>query len=231
MRKNYNLTLLSLAIAFLVTLVANYVLQSYFGSTSLTIGTFLETIIMMGIAFMFLIQFANYQKIVAIITIIYGGFNLLYAIVSRSMISNVVATTEVEVLTLLGLLIGHVLFEVAALFNLVQNTKARFENKFASRLILVTLSVSLLMLALVSPFLTQNTLGAVIRQVVAILAIGLFYALLYICVKNTKEVETIAPSNQALDKEKLILELHGLYQRGMITSEEYETRKQRILQS
>ena len=230
MRKNYNLTLLSLAIAFLVAQVANYVLQEYFGSARLSIGTFFETIILIGVAFIFLIQFVNYRKVISIITIVYGGFNVLYAILSRTTVNDIVINTEVEVLTVLGLLIGHILFEVAALFNLVQNTKARFENKFASKLILVTLTISLVLLAAVSPFLTENTFGSVLKQVIAVGSIGLFYAMLYISAKDTPEPEATPIKQPQSNKEQLILELHDLYLRGMITSEEYETRKQRILQ-
>lgn len=228
MKKNYNLTLLSLAIALLITQVANYVLQNYFGGSRLTVSSSTDMIFMIVIAFIFLIQFNKYRKVISILAIVYGGFNIIYGLSSNYIIRQVVINTEAEVLSVLGLLIGHILFEVAALFMLVQNTQPRFENKFTSRLVLVTLTVSLVMLIAISPFLTANYLGDVLRQVVAVGTIGLFYVMLFISVMTTPQEETTIQKEPLSDKDKKLEELSKLLSRGIISQDEFDLRKAKI---
>lgn len=220
MKKTYNLGLLTGGIALMLALIASFVLQDYFQPSYLTLSFTFDTFILIAIAFIFILQFKSFDKISAIILVVYGAFNILYGIVGSSTISNLINSTELEVIFILGLLLGHVLFEIAVLFVLVHVTQPRFEFEFTKKFVIVALSVSLLILISVSPLVTEVTIQSIVRMVFSIIAIGA----LYFCIQQMVTVrseEPVVPTN-TLDIKKQ--ELSKLLERGIITQSEYETR-------
>src|SRR5690554_7654845 len=122
MQKTYNLKLLTGGVVLILTLIASFVLQNSFEKSYLTFNFTLETFLLMAVAFILILQFKSYGKTASIILVVYGAFNILYGIFGSSSLSNLLGSLELEVLFILGLLLGHVLFEIAALFVLLHVT-------------------------------------------------------------------------------------------------------------
>lgn len=223
MKKKYNTALLSGGIAILLSQIAAFVLQDYFGSSYLTLSFQFDTFIMLGISFILILQFKGFDKFIAIVLVVYGAFNLIHGVSSNYLIGNIVGSLEVEVIVVLGLLLGHALFEISALFILLHSIQPRFESKFTRKFVLISLGVALLLLSLVSIFLTSSVLIQVIRAISAILAIGALYISMYLLIEDKPIVEeTKVDVPQSLNK---LAELDRLYQRGIITKDEYDSRK------
>jgi len=220
MQKTYNLKLLTGGVVLILTLIASFVLQNSFEKSYLTFNFTLETFLLMAVAFILILQFKSYGKTASIILVVYGAFNILYGILGSSSLSNLLGSLELEVLFILGLLLGHVLFEIAALFVLLHVTQPRFDMKFTRRFVIGALTASLILLIAISPLVTYTTLPSVLRMVCAILSI----VALYFCIVQMIEeapVEENKPVNQTSKKQE---ELKKLYDRGLITQSEYEQR-------
>jgi len=220
MQKTYNLKLLTGGVVLILTLIASFVLQNSFEKSYLTFDFTLETFLLMAVAFILILQFKSYGKTASIILVVYGAFNILYGILGSSSLSNLLGSLELEVLFILGLLLGHVLFEIAALFVLLHVTQPRFDMKFTRRFVIGALTASLILLIAISPLVTYTTLPSVLRMVCAILSI----VALYFCIVQMIEeapVEENKPVNQTSKKQE---ELKKLYDRGLITQSEYEQR-------
>lgn len=220
MQKKYNLKLLTGGVVLILTLIASFVLQNSFEKSYLTFDFTLETFLLMAVAFILILQFKSYGKTASIILVVYGAFNILYGILGSSSLSNLLGSLELEVLFILGLLLGHVLFEIAALFVLLHVTQPRFDMKFTRRFVIGALTASLILLIAISPLVTYTTLPSVLRMVCAILSI----IALYFCVVQMIEetpVEENKPVHQTSKKQE---ELKKLYDRGLITQSEYEQR-------
>lgn len=220
MQKTYNLKLLTGGVVLILTLIASFVLQNSFEKSYLTFDFTLETFLLMAVAFILILQFKSYGKTASIILVVYGAFNILYGILGSSSLSNLLGSLELEVLFILGLLLGHVLFEIAALFVLLHVTQPRFDMKFTRRFVIGALTASLILLIAISPLVTHTTLPSVLRMVCAILSI----VALYFCIVQMIEeapVEENKPVHQTSKKQE---ELKKLYDRGLITQSEYEQR-------
>ncbi|HHX76419.1 MAG TPA: SHOCT domain-containing protein [Acholeplasmataceae bacterium] len=220
MQKTYNLKLLTGGVVLILTLIASFVLQNSFEKSYLTFNFTLETFLLMAVAFILILQFKSYGKTASIILVVYGAFNILYGILGSSSLSNLLGSLELEVLFILGLLLGHVLFEIAVLFVLLHVTQPRFDMKFTRRFVIGALTASLILLIAISPLVTYTTLPSVLRMVCAILSI----VALYFCIVQMIEeapVEENKPVNQTSKKQE---ELKKLYDRGLITQSEYEQR-------
>ncbi|MBN3491216.1 SHOCT domain-containing protein [Acholeplasma equirhinis] len=230
MNRKYSTKLLSISIAILITQIASFVFQNNYGNSLLTIGQALDVIVLISIAFMLLLQFKKFDKVVSIILVVYGGLNIVYGLTSSLAFRLVIQNRDIEVLFTTGLLIAHVLFEIAALFNLVHNTQTKFETKFTKNLTLITLSVSFVLLAAVSPFVTYGDMFSVLKTIAALLAILALYASVFLGIeeKAVKVDPVEAPKVVTSLNESKLTELEKLYNRGIITEEEYQTRKERI---
>ena len=221
MKKTYNLGLLAGGIALMLALIASFVLQHYFTQSFLTLSFTFDTFVLMAVAFIFILQFKSFDKTAAIILVVYGAFNILYGIIGNTELSQLINSMDIEVMFILGLLLAHVLFEIAVLFVLLHVIQPRFEYKFTKRFVIVALSVSLLFLALISPLITFSTFQSVIRVIFSLLAIGvLYYCIQQVVTEKTNESEV--ETNSELDSKNQ--ELKKLFARGIITQEEYDTR-------
>ncbi len=223
MKKKYNTALLSGGIAILLSQIAAFVLQDYFGRSYLTLAFQLDTFIMLAISFILILQFKSFDKFIAIILVIYGAFNLIHGVSSNYAIGQVVGSLEVEVMVVLGLLIGHALFEISALFILLHSTQPRFETKFTKKFVLISLIIALVLFSGISVFLTQMEIIQIVKTVGSILAIGALYITMYILVEEKPVVEE--KSIEVGHQSSRLAELERLYQRGIITKDEYESRK------
>src|SRR5690554_1904556 len=137
MKKQYSNTLLSCGIALILTQIAAFVLQNYFDPSVLTLWHGFDIGIFMVIAFLLIIQVKSFQRVVSILLIIYGGLNLLHGITASNLLSYTINNMELEVLFVLGLLLGYALFEIAALFTIVSVYQKRFSGEFTRRIVLV----------------------------------------------------------------------------------------------
>ena len=81
MKKTYNLGLLTGGISLMLALIASFVLQDYFSESFLTLSFTFDTFVLIAVAFMLILQFKSFDKIAAIVLVIYGAFNILYGIV------------------------------------------------------------------------------------------------------------------------------------------------------
>ncbi|WP_025724408.1 SHOCT domain-containing protein [Acholeplasma granularum] len=224
MKKNYHTGLLTAGIILVLALIASFVLQNYFKGSYLTLSYQFDTFVLMAVAFMLILQFKSFDKIVSIVLVIYGAFNILYGITGSYAVSNIVQSVEIEVIFTLGLLLGHVLFEIAALFILVHVMQTRFELKFTKTFVRVTLLVSAVFLIAISPFVTSFSLQSILRMVFQVIAIlATYFAVQQLVFERpAPEVVTNTESNKKLD------ELNRLYQRGLISKDEFESRLNQI---
>lgn len=220
MKKTYNLGLLTGGISLMLALIASFVLQDYFSESFLTMSFTFDTFILIAVSFMLILQFKSFDKIAAIVLVIYGAFNILYGIVGSQTLSDVINSTELEVIFILGLLLGHVLFEIAVLFVLLHLTQQRFEYKFTKKFVIVALLVSLVLLISITPLVTFMTFQSIIRMVFSVISIAMLYFCIQQMVTDTPIVVE-APTKAVPNKR---LELSKLYERGIITQEEYQTR-------
>lgn len=217
MKKTYNLGLLAGGIGLMLTLIASFVLQQHFGQSFLTMNFVFDTFILMAVAFILILQFKSFDSVVAIILVVYGGFNILYGIMGNQALTNLLGSTELEVIFILGLLLGHVLFEVAVLFLLLHVTQPRFDYKFTKVFVIVALSVAFVLLIAVSPLVTLVTVQSVLRMIVTIISI----AALYYCIQQMV-VERPVETPKMSESDNKQSELRKLYERGIITEEEYK---------
>lgn len=226
MKKTYHTSLLTGGIAIILAYIAAFVLQDFFGRSFLTLSFQLDTFVFMAIAFIMILQFKSFDKIIAIILVIYGAFNILYGVTGTRPVSLIINSVEFEVIFVLGLLLGHALFEISSLFLLLHTTQTKFETKFTKRFIMVSLIVSFIFLAAVSPFVTLMKLDSVLRVVFALIAIAVVYISMVLMVKDKPIVseEPVVVNNQ----QSKLNELERLYQRGIISDEEYQTRLKSI---
>lgn len=224
MKKTYDLKLLTGGIILMLSLIASFVLQSYFGQSYLTMSYTLDTFVLMAVAFIFILQFKNFIKVSAIILVVYGALNILYGITGSSGLSGVFESTDLEVIFILGLLLAHVIFEIAVLFVLLHVTQPRFEMAFTKRFVSIAMIASLLLLMLISPLVTFATFQSVIRIIFSVITIAaLYFAISQMVFEKTEEPE---PEVNMLEvKQK---ELKRLYERGIITESEYQTRLDKI---
>src|SRR5690554_234782 len=193
MQKTYNLKLLTGGVILILTLIASFVLQHYFEKSYLTFDFTLETFILMAVAFILILQFKSYAKTASIILVVYGALNILYGIFGSFSLSNLLGSLELEVLFILGLLLGHVLFEIAVLFVLLHVTQPRFDMKFTSRFVMGALIASIILLIAISPLVTYTTLPSILRMVCAIISIAALYFCIVQMVEEPKVEETSPP--------------------------------------
>ncbi|MFA7417334.1 MAG: SHOCT domain-containing protein [Acholeplasma sp.] len=220
MKKTYNLGLLTGGIILMLALIASFVLQDYFTPSFLTLSFTFDTFVLIAVAFILILQFKSYAKIAAIILVVYGAFNILYGIVGSYELSSLLGSMEIEVIFILGLLLAHVIFEISVLFVLLHVTQPRFDIKFTKKFVMIALIVSLVLLVAISPLVTPANFQSIVRMIFSILSIGALYLCVYLMV--TEKVDEPEP---LLDNIKIKQqELTRLYERGIITQEEYEIR-------
>lgn len=220
MKKSYNLGLLTGGITLMLALIASFVLQHYFTQSFLTLSFTFDTFLLMGVAFICILQFKTYDKVAAIILVVYGAINILYGIVGSEALSGMLGSLEIEVIFILGLLLGHVLFQIAVLFVLLHIIQPRFELKFTKRFVSVSLAVSLLFLILISPLVTFSSFQSIITTVFSLITI----AVLYFCVQQMVTDRPLEVETEVKGSTNKHQELTKLYERGIITQEEYDSR-------
>lgn len=224
MKKTYDLKLLTGGIILMLALIASFVLQSYFGQSYLTFSFTLDTFVLMAVAFILILQFKKFIKVAAIILVVYGALNILYGITGSSELSGVFGSMDLEVIFILGLLLAHVIFEIAVLFILLHVTQPRFETSFTKRFVGFALIASLVLIMLISPLVTFSSFQSIIRIIFSVIAIAaLYFAISQMVVERTEEPEPVVDSLQLKQ-----IELKRLYERGIITESEYQTRLDKI---
>ncbi len=226
MKRKYNTALLSAGIAIVLSQIAAFVLQDYFERSLLTLSFQLDIFMLMAVAFALILQFKSSEKVVSILLVVYGAFNLIHGVTANRAVGMVVNSLEIEVIFVLGLLIAHSLFEISALFILVHSTQTRFETSFTKKFVLISLSVSLGLLVLILPFVTRLELDSVLKAIFAVIAIAVLYFAMYLMVTDRPIVEEPEPVKPASKLE----ELEGLLRRGIISQAEYDARKNKLNQ-
>lgn len=225
MKKNYNTALLSGGIAIILAQISAFVLQDYFGRSYLTLAFQFDTFVLLALAFMLILQFKSSDKIAAILLVVYGGFNILHGITANYSVGLIVNNLESEVIFILGLLIGHVLFEISALFLVIHITQTKFETSFTKKIVLFSLSVSIVLLASVSFLVTEGSFNQILKTVVAVIALIAVYASMYLLIAEKPITEGLEEDQKEKNK---LQELEGLYHRGIITQAEYDERKEKL---
>lgn len=224
MKKTYDLKLLTGGIILMLALIASFVLQSYFGQSYLTFSFTLDTFVLMAVAFILILQFKKFIKVSAIILVVYGALNILYGITGTNELSSVIGSMDIEVIFILGLLLAHVIFEIAVLFILLHVTQPRFDTQFTKRFVRIALIASLVLLMLIAPLVTLSSFQSIVRIIFSVLAIAsLYFAISQMVVEKTDEPEPVVDSVQLKQ-----IELRRLYERGIITESEYQTRLDKI---
>jgi len=233
MKKQYSLPILVFSIILILTQVASFTLQHFFGTSGLSLSFRFDIFVILAISFIMILQFKSHDKVVAIIATVYGALNLVYSI---TVVSYYGSSTGLEqilgVLFLLFTLLAYSLFEISALFLLIHSIKPKFETKVTKTFVGICLSISLLLIigaGIVnldwSGDLPVDFAGSIVTLIFAYLAIAAFYATLFFFVQDKPQAvqpEVIRTSSGAVD------ELDNLHRRGIITDEEYAIRKSKL---
>ncbi len=227
MKKTYSLPLLVAGLAIILTQIATFTLQSYFGRSFLTFSFGFDFFILLAISFVIIIQFKGFDKLVAIASVVYAAFSLIYGINAGDTVSPVVSSTNQEVIFVLCTLLAYALLAISALFALIHVVQTKFPTKFTRGFLSVALSISFLLLIVASLFVTTTDLLSIIRSISAYLAIASYYIALIFLIEEKPIMEEPVKVSES---ETALIELERLFTRGIITTEEYETRKERLLQ-
>ncbi len=226
MKKTYSLPLLVVGLAIILTQIATFTLQNYFTSSFLTLSYSFDLFILLGISFVLILQFKGFEKLVAITAVVYAALGLIYGISSGNAVSTVVESTNHEVIFVLCVLLAYALLTIASLFALIHVVQTKFPTKFTKGFMTVALSLSLVLLICASLLVTTPQLMPIIRSISAYLAIASYYAALVFVIEEKPVYEEPV---RLPESEVAIKELDRLYSRGIITTEEYNARKDKLI--
>lgn len=221
MKKTYRLPLLVLGLVIILTQISAFTLQTYFNRSHLTIHHTIDLIFMLAIGFALILQFKGFTRFVMIDSVVYTGFGILYAATAGSDIELVVSSLTMEVIFVLSMLLAYTLLTISVLFIMVNEYQTKFPIKFTKLLVGVSLIISALLILVGLFMVTAPTLESTLVAVSSYLALLAFFGMLFLLIEEKVPEEKQIP-NSALQ------ELERLYARGIITQEEYQTRKEKL---
>lgn len=225
MQKNYKLPLLVIGIAILLTQITTHTLQVYFNASYITLNSVLDLMFLLPVAFFFILQFKQFEKVTAIMLAIYGAFNILYALTLSSTLPDGWLNIELEVILVLSLMLAHVLFVLGVLFTLLHTLQPKFSLKFTRGFVVGLLAFSFVFAVAGLFAVTEPVMIQIVKSISVAFALAALYASLPFLISEKTDPE-ISP----LQEDKRLKELHGLLERGLITEAEYEARKEKTSQ-
>ena len=150
------------------------------------------------------------------------ALSLFYAFIARTTTLSLFDDINKSVFFVLSLLIGYALFAISSIFLMIHVTQKRFEDAFTLKLVLTSLGVTFLLLGAGAVFITTPTLVDIITAAFTLVSLlMLFLTVVFLIKSPTIEYEVFTPKH----KPTAIDEVESLYQRGIITEAEYNSRK------
>lgn len=222
MKKTYDTRLLFVGIYLILAQIISFTLQRFFGSAHITLAFGLDIALSFLIAFFYIAQFKKFHFGTAVVMLVYSGFNLLYAFVSRSFTSQFFHDMSMSVFFVISLLTAYALMAISSIFLTIHVTQKRFETKFTFKLVVSSLSVTTALLILAAVLLLPRTPAKIVTSIFTIVSmVVLFIGNIFTILSPTIEYG----HSQAKPKAGELSKLDELYHKGLISEAEYNQRK------
>lgn len=211
--KNYNLVLLIIGLALIIVQVANFTIRSHYSNVRIgNSSTIFDNIIFLGLGAILVTQPSKSSSV-------FSNFLLsFYSLIMIIIASNTSTRTDQELFFVMFQLLAYVTFFLGSLFAIIQVVTNKFDEKFVRLMILglfIFASISFIIsgIIIVQPSLADISI-LIIMTIVILLA---NFSTLFGLDQSTKPDKLVESVEQADN-------LHKLYERGLITKSEYESR-------
>lgn len=222
----YSKKLLVVALALLLVQIIAQVLQSSLTSIPYTISYGLETFLIIIVVIACIIQIKYFEIISASVLMFYSFLNLIFALnANLSNKTGVVYSFEINLLYRVSVLIFASALMISAMLFLMHLIQRKFDTKFTKMLFLGLNVFGLIFLIVVSVLTTSSSMIHIVKLTSYLVAMALFIFVNYLMISDYKyfdkkslEEKTVIQNDQKTSA------LESLYQKGLITKEEYEAR-------